>query len=84
MARGRVLGRGVVGRMGLHLQLLLEEGFRLWGNLWRRSGFELIGRLLGELTRSNSEMERASWIARNYGNALAVSKRMFNRLLKVF
>ncbi|XVF40245.1 hypothetical protein PTKIN_Ptkin01aG0096600 [Pterospermum kingtungense] len=43
-----------------------------------------LGRMLGELTRSNSEMERAGWIARNYGNALAVSKRMFNRLLKVF
>lgn len=43
-----------------------------------------LGKMLGELTRINSEMERAGWIARNYGNAVAVTKRMFNRLLKVF
>ncbi|KAK8642027.1 hypothetical protein V6N13_011389 [Hibiscus sabdariffa] len=48
------------------------------------SDLNQLGRMLGELTRSNSEMERASWVAGNYRNALAVSKRMFNRLLKVF
>ncbi|GMI91624.1 hypothetical protein like AT5G45660 [Hibiscus trionum] len=48
------------------------------------SDLNQLGRMLGELTRSNSEMERASWVAGNYRNALAVSKRMFNRLLKAF
>ncbi|OMO82808.1 hypothetical protein COLO4_22824 [Corchorus olitorius] len=48
------------------------------------SDLNQLGSLLRELTRSNSEMERANWIARNYGNALTVSKRLFNRLLKVF
>ncbi|KAK8551445.1 hypothetical protein V6N13_119905 [Hibiscus sabdariffa] len=48
------------------------------------SDLNQLGRMLGELTRSNSEMERANWVAGNYRNALAVSKRMFNRLLKVF
>ncbi|XWS18562.1 hypothetical protein CRYUN_Cryun32bG0056000 [Craigia yunnanensis] len=67
----------------------------IWNYSWRRdldygeiygvvADLNQLGRLLGELTRSNSEMERAGWIARNYGNALAVSKRLFNRLLKVF
>ncbi|XP_022724276.1 uncharacterized protein LOC111280984 [Durio zibethinus] len=67
----------------------------IWNYSWRRdldygeiygvvADLNQLGRLLGELTRSNSEMERAGWIARNYGNTLAVSKRMFNRLLKVF
>ncbi|MBA0807750.1 hypothetical protein Gohar_023535 [Gossypium harknessii] len=48
------------------------------------SDLNQLGRVLGELTRSNSDMERASWVAGNYRNALAISKRIFNRLLKVF
>ncbi|KAA3490267.1 adenine phosphoribosyltransferase [Gossypium australe] len=48
------------------------------------SDLNQLGRMLGELTRSNSDMERASWVAGNYRNALAISKRIFNRLLKVF
>ncbi|GAV88426.1 hypothetical protein CFOL_v3_31848 [Cephalotus follicularis] len=44
---------------------------------------ELI-RFLSELTRADSEAKRAAWIATNYGNALAVSKRLFGSLLKVF
>ncbi|GKU94317.1 hypothetical protein SLEP1_g7831 [Rubroshorea leprosula] len=39
---------------------------------------------LSQLTRANSDMERAAWVAQNYGNALGVSKRMFRRLLTVF
>ncbi|XVE88287.1 hypothetical protein DITRI_Ditri19aG0057600 [Diplodiscus trichospermus] len=67
----------------------------IWNYSWRRdldygeiygvvADLNQLGGLLGELTRSNRQMERAGWIARNYGNVLAVSKRMFNRLLKVF
>ncbi|EOY27869.1 Uncharacterized protein TCM_029593 [Theobroma cacao] len=67
----------------------------VWNYAWRGnlnygeihgvvSDLNQLGRMLGELSRSNSEMERASWIARNYGNALAVSKRLLNRLLKAF
>ncbi|PPS00544.1 hypothetical protein GOBAR_AA20103 [Gossypium barbadense] len=48
------------------------------------SDLNQLGRMLGELTRSNSDTERASWVAGNYRNALAISKRIFNRLLKVF
>ncbi|MBA0774931.1 hypothetical protein Gotri_010102, partial [Gossypium trilobum] len=48
------------------------------------SDLNQLGRVLGELSRSNSDMERASWVAGNYRNALAISKRIFNRLLKVF
>ncbi|MBA0745534.1 hypothetical protein Gogos_008107 [Gossypium gossypioides] len=48
------------------------------------SDLNQLGRVLGEWTRSNSDMERASWVAGNYRNALAISKRIFNRLLKVF
>ncbi|MBA0595088.1 uncharacterized protein LOC105767448 [Gossypium raimondii] len=48
------------------------------------SDLNQLGRVLGELTRSNSDMERASWVAGNYRNALAISNRIFNRLLKVF
>ncbi|KAE8700561.1 GDSL-like Lipase/Acylhydrolase superfamily protein [Hibiscus syriacus] len=48
------------------------------------SDLNQLGRMLGELTRPNSEMDRASWVAGNYRKALVISKRMFNRLLKVF
>lgn len=41
-------------------------------------------RFLGELTRAESEVDRAAWIGRNYGNALGVSKRLFVRFLKMF
>ncbi|GLT80168.1 hypothetical protein SLA2020_516220 [Shorea laevis] len=43
-----------------------------------------LGGFLSQLTRANSDMERAAWVAQNYGNALGVSKRMFRRLLTVF
>ncbi|KAE8699348.1 GDSL-like Lipase/Acylhydrolase superfamily protein [Hibiscus syriacus] len=48
------------------------------------SDLNQLGKMLGELTRSYSEMERASWVAGNYKSALTISKRMFNRLVKVF
>ncbi|XVF27416.1 hypothetical protein REPUB_Repub14bG0104900 [Reevesia pubescens] len=67
----------------------------IWNYAWSReldygeiygvvSDLNQLGRLLSELTRFNSETERASWIARNYGNTLVISKRIFNRFLKVF
>ena len=41
-------------------------------------------RFLGELTRSQSEVGRATWIAGNYKNVLRVSQSVLRRLVKVF
>ncbi|GMH30246.1 hypothetical protein Nepgr_032089 [Nepenthes gracilis] len=41
-------------------------------------------RLLGELTRLESDTERAAWVSRNYQNVLRMSKSLFRRLLAVF
>lgn len=41
-------------------------------------------RSVNELTRVSSEMGKAAWIGRNYGNILGVSKRLSLRLLRVF
>ncbi|XP_010518833.1 PREDICTED: uncharacterized protein LOC104798448 [Tarenaya hassleriana] len=44
---------------------------------------ELMG-LVGELTGAESDVDRVASAARNYGNALRVSKRLLRRLLKIF
>ncbi|KAL3739764.1 hypothetical protein ACJRO7_021094 [Eucalyptus globulus] len=44
---------------------------------------ELLG-LVEDLARAESNAERASWIVRNYENAVWVSKSVFARLLRVF
>ncbi|KAF5752784.1 hypothetical protein HS088_TW01G00702 [Tripterygium wilfordii] len=44
---------------------------------------ELMG-YLGDLTRTGSEVEKAAWVARNYQSVLRISKRVMNKLLKVF
>eukprot|EP00258_Populus_trichocarpa_P009827 XP_002316748.2 uncharacterized protein LOC7483602 [Populus trichocarpa] len=41
-------------------------------------------RFLGELTRSGSEIERATWVAGNYKNVLSVAQSVLRRLVKVF
>ncbi|XP_061983658.1 uncharacterized protein LOC133703216 [Populus nigra] len=41
-------------------------------------------RFLGELTRSGSEIERATWVAGNYKNVLRVAQSVLRRLVKVF
>ncbi|XP_047326964.1 uncharacterized protein LOC124930673 [Impatiens glandulifera] len=41
-------------------------------------------RSLSELTRLESEMEKAAWIGRNYASLLRLSKSFFRRILKVF
>ncbi|KAL9383691.1 hypothetical protein Peur_024014 [Populus x canadensis] len=41
-------------------------------------------RFLGELTRSGSEIERATWVAGNYKNVLRVAQSVLGRLVKVF
>lgn len=44
---------------------------------------ELMG-VVNELTRFESNDERAVWVQRNYKNVLRVSNSMFRRLIKVF
>lgn len=39
---------------------------------------------VGELTRANSDAERATWAGRSYQNVLGVSTSLFKKLLKVF
>ena len=41
-------------------------------------------RFLGELTRSGSEIERATWVAGNYKDVLRVAQSVLRRLVKVF
>lgn len=44
---------------------------------------KLLG-FLGELTRAESEVARAAWVARNYGDVLRVAKSALRRFVKVF
>ncbi|CAK7350330.1 unnamed protein product [Dovyalis caffra] len=39
---------------------------------------------LGELSRSRSEVERATWVARNYRNVLRVAQSVLRRLVEMF
>ncbi|XP_050287536.1 uncharacterized protein LOC126726352 isoform X2 [Quercus robur] len=39
---------------------------------------------VSELTRTNSDAERATWAGRNYQNVLGVATSLFKKLLKVF
>ncbi|XP_065878295.1 uncharacterized protein [Euphorbia lathyris] len=41
-------------------------------------------RFLVEWTRAESQMERASWVARNYSSILRIAKSVLRRFLKVF
>ena len=41
-------------------------------------------RLLGELTRTDSDVDRAAWVGRNYQNVLRVSRSLLGRLFNVF
>ncbi|GAB4827113.1 hypothetical protein Ancab_034000 [Ancistrocladus abbreviatus] len=41
-------------------------------------------RSLNDLTRLDSDRERAAWVARNYQNVLRISKSFFHRSLSVF
>uniref|UniRef100_A0A2N9I633 Pectinesterase inhibitor domain-containing protein n=1 Tax=Fagus sylvatica TaxID=28930 RepID=A0A2N9I633_FAGSY len=41
-------------------------------------------RCVGELTRSDSDAERASWVGRNYQKVLGITSSLFKKLLKVF
>ncbi|WCJ27299.1 hypothetical protein M5689_009054 [Euphorbia peplus] len=43
-----------------------------------------LARFLVELSRAESQMERASWIARNYAGILRVAKSVIGRFLRVF
>lgn len=43
-----------------------------------------LARFLGQLTQAESDVERASWIARNYSKVLRISKSLLKRLLQVF
>ncbi|XP_044461074.1 uncharacterized protein LOC123192556 [Mangifera indica] len=43
-----------------------------------------LGRFITELMRFDSDLDKATWIRRNYGNVLEVSKRLLVRLLGVF
>ncbi|XP_050233859.1 uncharacterized protein LOC126682288 [Mercurialis annua] len=43
-----------------------------------------LARVLGELTRAESDVQRASWIARNYSSLFRIAKSVLQRLHKVF
>ncbi|KAJ8761953.1 hypothetical protein K2173_006555 [Erythroxylum novogranatense] len=61
-----------------------------WRELDYREAFSAVSdlnelmQLLGELTRAESDTERAAWISRKYSNVLRVSKSVLYRLLKLF
>ncbi|PON54637.1 adenine phosphoribosyltransferase [Parasponia andersonii] len=95
--RARVMASKLERGMGLGLwRSMWSAGWDYVSNYaWRRDlpYSELYGvvsdsnkllRWLGELTRAESDAERAEWLARNYKNVLSVSRSLLRRLLGVF
>ncbi|XP_034697508.1 uncharacterized protein LOC117923359 [Vitis riparia] len=97
---GAALARAVAARLerGLGLGLwgmMWSTGwdyFRnyAWGEMnWRElnaavSEMKELLRWVTELTRMNSDAERAAWVGRNYQSVLRVSNSMLGKLLQVF